>query len=84
MLTHTQRYPFEFATVDKPYETYTGLNVRLRYFLRATVTTKTAYLPNIVAEQDLLVQTTTEVRACGESVCVCVCVEGKGRWRMYV
>lgn len=60
--THTpQRYPFDFPTVDKPYETYTGLNVRLRYFLRVTVTTKSAYVPNLVAEQDLLVQTTTEV-----------------------
>lgn len=47
--------------MDKPYETYTGLNVRLRYFLRVTMTTKTAYVPNLVAEQDLLVQTTTEV-----------------------
>lgn len=61
--TRTQQYPFDFPTVDKPYETYTGLNVRLRYFLRVTVTTKTAYVPNLVAEQDLLVQTTTEV--CG-------------------
>lgn len=59
---NTQRYPFDFATVDKPYETYTGLNVRLRYFLRVTVTTKSAYVPNLVAEQDLLVQTTTEVK----------------------
>lgn len=74
---HAQkRYPFDFATVDKPYETYTGLNVRLRYFLRVTVTTKTAYVPNIVAEQDLLVQTTTEVARRGMHVvgcCGCCC-----------
>lgn len=72
--TRTQQYPFDFPTVDKPYETYTGLNVRLRYFLRVTVTTKTAYVPNLVAEQDLLVQTTTEVCA---GVCKCGVV-GRG------
>jgi hypothetical protein len=25
-------YPFEFPNVEKPYEVYTGSNVRLRYF----------------------------------------------------
>jgi hypothetical protein len=24
-------YPFEFSTVEMPYETYNGVNVRLRY-----------------------------------------------------
>lgn len=26
-------YPFEFSTVEMPYETYNGVNVRLRYNL---------------------------------------------------
>ena len=35
VLFSDKQYSFDFAaTVDKPYETYTGLNVRLRYFLR--------------------------------------------------
>lgn len=25
-------YPFEFSNVEKPYEVYTGSNVRLRYY----------------------------------------------------
>lgn len=29
-LTHNQSYPFEFQQVEKPYESYTGANVRLR------------------------------------------------------
>lgn len=49
-----KRYPFDFSTVEKPYESYNGLNVRLRYFLRVTVTR--SYNANIVKEQDLLVQ----------------------------
>ncbi|CAN8302033.1 unnamed protein product [Cochlearia groenlandica] len=31
-------YPFEFSTVEMPYETYNGVNVRLRYVLKVTVT----------------------------------------------
>ena len=30
-LTESTVFPFEFLQVDKPYETYTGTNVRLRY-----------------------------------------------------
>lgn len=26
-------YPFEFSTVEMPYETYNGVNVRLRYVI---------------------------------------------------
>lgn len=26
-------YPFEFSTVEMPYETYNGVNVRLRYHI---------------------------------------------------
>lgn len=26
-------YPFEFSTVEMPYESYSGVNVRLRYAL---------------------------------------------------
>jgi vacuolar protein sorting-associated protein 26 len=30
-------YPFEFAEVEKPYESYDGIHMRLRYLLRITV-----------------------------------------------
>lgn len=30
-LYERKTYPFEFSTVEMPYETYNGVNVRLRY-----------------------------------------------------
>ncbi|CAM9531994.1 unnamed protein product [Chrysoparadoxa australica] len=38
VLTRNKLYDFEFSSGDKPYETYDGLNVRLRYFVRVTIT----------------------------------------------
>lgn len=37
-LTADAEYPFEFANVDKAHESYSGNNVRLRYFLRVKIT----------------------------------------------
>lgn len=53
LLQHTS-YQFEFANVEKPYEVYTGANVRLRYFLRATIVRR---LTDIVKEVDIAVHT---------------------------
>jgi vacuolar protein sorting-associated protein 26 len=36
-LVSSKSFPFEFVG-EKPFETYSGLNVRLRYFLKVTVT----------------------------------------------
>ncbi|GBG24222.1 Vacuolar protein sorting-associated protein 26 [Hondaea fermentalgiana] len=38
LLYNEKTYGFNFANVPKQYESYRGLNVRLRYFLRVTVT----------------------------------------------
>lgn len=46
-----QTYPFEFST-EKPYESYSGINVRLRYFVRVTVSRS---YNNFVKEQDFVV-----------------------------
>jgi len=46
--------PFEFLNVEKQYESYNGINVRLRYFLRFTVLTRKA-LTNITKELDFWV-----------------------------
>lgn len=54
-LTSSATYPFEFANVEKQHESYNGLNVRLRYFLRVTVT-RGNFSMNTVKEQDFLVQ----------------------------
>ncbi|KAJ2943090.1 hypothetical protein O0L34_g18781 [Tuta absoluta] len=53
LLQHTS-YPFEFPNVEKPYEVYTGANVRLRYFLRATIVRR---LTDVVKEVDIAVHT---------------------------
>ncbi|XP_055906785.1 vacuolar protein sorting-associated protein 26B-like [Eupeodes corollae] len=47
-------YPFEFLNVEKPFEVYNGSNVRLRYFLRATIIRR---LSDIVKEVDIAVHT---------------------------
>ncbi|CAH1129691.1 unnamed protein product [Ceutorhynchus assimilis] len=53
MIAHTS-YPFEFSNVEKPFEVYTGGNVRLRYFLRVTIIRR---LADIVKELDIAVHT---------------------------
>jgi len=53
-LTQNTSYDFEFSQVEKPYETYTGANVRLRYFLRVTIVRR---LSDMTKELDLAVHT---------------------------
>ncbi|XP_075029086.1 vacuolar protein sorting-associated protein 26B isoform X2 [Calonectris borealis] len=52
--TQSQTFDFEFTHVEKPYESYTGQNVKLRYFLRATVSRR---LNDVVKEMDIVVHT---------------------------
>ena len=49
-----RNYEFEFLNIEKPYESYTGTNVRLRYCIRATVM-RGMTTPNIVKENEFLV-----------------------------
>lgn len=51
-LSQTVSYDFEFVQVEKPYESYTGTNVKLRYFLRVTMVRR---LSDLVKEQEILV-----------------------------
>jgi len=53
-LTQNTSFDFEFNQVEKPYETYTGANVRLRYFLRVTIVRR---LTDMTKELDLAVHT---------------------------
>nr|XP_032833148.1 LOW QUALITY PROTEIN: vacuolar protein sorting-associated protein 26B-like [Petromyzon marinus] len=53
-LTQSQSFDFEFTHVEKPYESYSGQNVKLRYFLRATMSRR---LSDVVKEMELLVHT---------------------------
>ncbi|KAJ1610965.1 putative vacuolar protein sorting/targeting [Cryptosporidium canis] len=53
-LFETKQYKWKFNSVDKPYETYYGTNIQLRYFVRLTVLR--AYASNIIKEVDFVVQ----------------------------
>jgi len=53
-LTQNTSFDFEFNQVEKPYETYAGVNVRLRYFLKVTMERR---LTNLTKELDLAVHT---------------------------
>jgi vacuolar protein sorting-associated protein 26 len=58
VLTQSTDFPFEFDNVEKQFESYNGLNVRLRYYVRVTVTR--SYSSNIYKEQDFWVQCLNE------------------------
>lgn len=49
-----QEWDFDFANIEKPYESYSGTNVRLRYFVRVKITR--SYNTNIVKTVDFGVQ----------------------------
>ncbi|XP_049805796.1 vacuolar protein sorting-associated protein 26B-like [Schistocerca nitens] len=53
-LMQNMSYAFEFLNVEKPFESYTGSNVRLRYFLRVTIVRR---LSDIIKEMDIVVHT---------------------------
>jgi vacuolar protein sorting-associated protein 26 len=56
-LTKNVTYPFEFANVEMSHETYSGTNVRLRYFVRVKITRQ--YNSNIQKVVDFAVQNVT-------------------------
>ena len=51
-LQHPQTFNFEFKNVEKQYESYNGINVKLRYFVRVTVSRRMA---DVVREKDIWV-----------------------------
>ncbi|PAA79996.1 hypothetical protein BOX15_Mlig032746g2 [Macrostomum lignano] len=54
ILTQNASYNFEFVNVEKPYESYTGSNVKLRYYLRVSMVKR---LSDLVKEQEICVHT---------------------------
>jgi len=52
-LNEKKEFPFDFTDAEKQYESYNGINVRLRYFVRLTV--KRGLMSNITLEKDLWV-----------------------------
>ncbi|KAF6161680.1 hypothetical protein GIB67_024028 [Kingdonia uniflora] len=59
-------YPFEFSTVEMPYESYNGVNVRLRYILKVTISRN--YVSNIVESQDFVVRNYTPLPSINNSI----------------
>jgi vacuolar protein sorting-associated protein 26 len=51
-LQHPQTFEFNFKNVEKQYESYSGINVRLRYFVRVTVSRRMA---DVIREKDIWV-----------------------------
>ncbi|KAI1007785.1 Vacuolar protein sorting-associated protein 26 [Podosphaera aphanis] len=51
-LQHPQTFDFSFRNVEKQYESYSGINVRLRYFVRVTVSRRMA---DVIREKDIWV-----------------------------
>ena len=51
-LQHPQTFPFNFKNVEKQYESYNGINVKLRYFVKVTVSRRMA---DVVREKDIWV-----------------------------
>jgi len=57
IMTKSEEFPFEFTNVEKLHESYNGINVRLRYFIKFTIVRQ--YSSNITKEQEFWVQKTT-------------------------
>ena len=53
-VSRSKQYKWKFGAVDKQNETYSGINVRLRYFVRLVVLR--SYAVNITKEVDMIVQ----------------------------
>lgn len=60
-----QQYRFDFNLAEKPYESYSGLNVRVRYFVRVTISTRGK---NVTREMDFVVQNIQQVMTLSQFV----------------
>ncbi|KAG8660223.1 vacuolar protein sorting-associated protein 26A isoform X1 [Manihot esculenta] len=65
-LYERKTYSFEFSTVEMPYESYNGVNVRLRYILKVTISRN--YVNNIVEYQDFVVRNYSALPSINNSI----------------
>ncbi|OWM69094.1 hypothetical protein CDL15_Pgr025281 [Punica granatum] len=65
-LYERKTYRFEFSTVEMPYESYNGVNVRLRYILKVTISRN--IVSNIVECQDFVVRNYTPLPSINNSI----------------
>ncbi|XP_021843612.1 vacuolar protein sorting-associated protein 26A [Spinacia oleracea] len=59
-------YPFEFSTVEMPYEAYNGVNVRLRYVLKVTISR--GYAGSIIEYHDFVVRNYSPLPSINNSI----------------
>ena len=72
-LAKTTSFDFQFDNVDMPHESYNGLNVRLRYFLRVTVSRR---LSDMVQEKEIWVHRYKDHPEINSSIKMEVGIEG--------
>ncbi|GBG87839.1 hypothetical protein CBR_g45995 [Chara braunii] len=65
-ITDKKIYPFEFSNVEMQYESYNGVNVRLRYILKVTISR--SYATNIVKEKDFWVRNVSPLPEINNSI----------------
>lgn len=65
-MLESKTYNFDFANVEKQYDTYSGHNARLRYFIRVRM--RRTLAPNCVAVKDFTVETYGEPSEVGKSI----------------
>ena len=66
LYTSTIQFPYEFKNMEKPYETYHGRNCSIVYLIRVFVERK--FLPPIVAEKEVMIQTPVEAPLINEAI----------------
>lgn len=64
-ITENLSVDFNFPAVDKPHESYHGVNVKLRYFLRLTIVKR---FSNITKEEDIYVHTLSDYPESNNSI----------------
>lgn len=65
LVQNTTNFRFEFTQVEKPFESYSGVNVKLRYFLRVVIAKR---LGDIIKEYDVMVHTLSTYPDGGPSI----------------
>jgi vacuolar protein sorting-associated protein 26 len=74
ILSEKKTFEFEFPQVEKQFESYNGINVRLRYFLKFTMTR--SFASNITKELDLWVNNFADYPDINNSIKMEVGIEG--------
>jgi len=73
VISSTSSFNFDFDSAEMPFESYNGLNVRLRYFLRVTVSRR---MSDLIQEKEIWVHRFKEPPEINSSIKMEVGIEG--------